>query len=307
MAAASAGADAPSAGDLALKRFSESLGGEAYALDAGRIAFRKRWETMLDDGLYRTALRGTWSPAHPAWGPARAVLSQALRQQAASLFAARREAVQRLLDQDSMHDLTEDERRQVTAFFESPGGRVFLRARMASAHVDAFGVPPQPADETLAQAKAARDAAFQALDALGEEKGEGRRIHDFLQSPVWKKVLRLQLSQWAETVAFFLNTDLGELLLKATPELAAQVRAATPGMPAPSSKTYLGTVAMAVDRSFTVVVEHYKGLSLAGSYTLKYAPGDLHWHDIAALVPDMQPAQTRSLYADAKGHVGDQP
>jgi hypothetical protein len=33
----------------------------------------------------------------------------------------------------------------------------------------------------------------------------------------------------------------------------------------------------------------------------------LHWTDIAAAVPGIEPGQTRVLYRDASGHLGDRP
>lgn len=86
-----------------------------------------------------------------------------------------------------------------------------------------------------------------------------------------------------------------------------RLRAAVPAIPAATDKIYLGTVAMAGDRTFTVVVEHYDSLRFVGKYTLNYAPADLHWNDIAAAAPGIRPGETRSLYRDAAGRLGDRP
>src|SRR6185312_4362913 len=64
--------DDPAAADPALRRFTESMHGDAYALDVGRIAYRRRYDTALDDILYLVAPRDTWDATSPAWAPARA-------------------------------------------------------------------------------------------------------------------------------------------------------------------------------------------------------------------------------------------
>jgi hypothetical protein len=42
-------------------------------------------------------------------------------------------------------------------------------------------------------------------------------------------------------------------------------------------------------------------------YVLTFAPNDLHWADIAAAAPGMAPGETRALYRDLSGHLGDHP
>ena len=61
------------------------------------------------------------------------------------------------------------------------------------------------------------------------------------------------------------------------------------------------------DRALDVIVEHYDYLRLIGKYTLNYRPADLHWSDIATAAPGIKPGETRSLYRDRSGHLGDKP
>ena len=45
----------------------------------------------------------------------------------------------------------------------------------------------------------------------------------------------------------------------------------------------------------------------AQGWTVAHQIAHLHWTDIAAAVPGMEPGQTRVLYRDASGHLGDRP
>ncbi len=299
--------DAQYAADPELRRFVESMGGEAYVTDIGRISYRKTWEETLADGLYLMAPRGKWNSAHPAWARAHQALADTLRRELVATFATHQQNNRRLINQECMYALTADERREAAQFFESPGGRAFIAARTLSAHRDAYGLPPGIESESLEQIKAATDKSFAALDALPEDHGAGKAIKVFLDSPVWKKVLRLQLYNLADIVRYDLNLDTQELLLKHTAALAGAVRKAAPGVPPPSDKTYLGSVEMAPDRGFTVTVEHFIGLNRVGRYTLKYGTAELHWNDIAAMVPGILPGESRFIFFDTQGRVGDQP
>lgn len=44
-----------------------------------------------------------------------------------------------------------------------------------------------------------------------------------------------------------------------------------------------------------------------GTYPLSFAPDDLHWKDVAAGAPGIAPGETRTLYVDPQGRLGDRP
>src|SRR5262245_47614623 len=104
-----------------------------------------------------------------------------------------------------------------------------------------------------------------------------------------------------------MRSELAAIVLSKKDELVQTVRNAVPATPPRSNKTYLGTVTMAADRRFTVIVEHYAHLRLVGKYTLTYGPADLHWNDIATAVPGIKPGETRPIFRDANGTLGDKP
>ena len=86
-----------------------------------------------------------------------------------------------------------------------------------------------------------------------------------------------------------------------------EVRARVAGIPPASEKTYLGTVTMQADRALEVAVEQFDLYRRSGTYSFRYAPDALHWKDVAAAVPDIVPGETRNLYRDPKGRLGDRP
>jgi hypothetical protein len=297
--------DDPLAADPALTRFTESMHGNAYALDVGRIAYGHRWDTTLTDIQYLVAPRGTWNEQSPAWAPARAALVQAIATRAAPRYADYVPAARRLMNQASARELTAEERAAATAFFESPEGRAFMVARAKSAAKDAFAVPPGPDTEPLARLQSESKALLDGLDTL--PPGEAKALDAFLDSPLWKKVLHLQLVDWADTTSFFIYEVVQDIVREDMPAVASAVRAAVPGVPPPTSKTYLGTVTMAADGHVDVVVEHFAGLNHMGRYALRYAKDAPQWQDIAAMAPAMKPGETRVLFFDAQGRVGDRP
>jgi hypothetical protein len=121
------------------------------------------------------------------------------------------------------------------------------------------------------------------------------------------KLLELQNEAWGRIVANVFTGEIDAWTMANKAAVAKAVRAAAPGIPPPSDKTYLGQVTMDAGRTLTVTVEHYATLRPVGSYVLNFAPNDLHWADIAAAAPGMQPGQARALYRDASGRLGDRP
>jgi hypothetical protein len=294
------------AADPALRRFVDSQHGESVAIELGRLVYRKRWNDVLDQSLYVVAPRGTWNESHPAWAPAREALARALREESVRWLAANRAEVRLVVNEQSMRWLTEDERGQTTEFFESPAGKVFLATRESFLRERAYGLPLEIERESLDQVKRAHSAAEKVLLAL-PENGDGKVVYDFFHGGPGDKLQKLELEQWGEIVANVFSGTLESYVRDHQAELGATVRAAAPAVPAATDKTYLGTVAMGTDRTFTVIVEHYEYLRLLGRYTLNYSPNDLHWNDIAAATPGIKPGETRALYRDTAGRLGDRP
>jgi len=294
------------AADPKLRRFVDSMHGETIAVELGRMVYRKRWEEVLTEGLYLVAPRGAWNESHPAWPAARQALADALRPESAQWLAANRDRVRLVINDKSMRMMSEEERKRTAEFFETHGGQVWRDSREAFARERAFGLPLVVESQSLAQIRRAKAEKEKALLALPEE-GDGKIVYDYLQSPLGDKLLKLQNEEWGPIVAHIFSSELDSIVLEKRAMLAAAVRARVPGIPPASDKTYLGTVTMAADRTFTVIVEHYRTLQLAGKYTLVYAASDLHWTDIAMAVPDIKPGETRAIFRDKLGRLSERP
>jgi hypothetical protein len=294
------------ASDRNLRRFVDSTRGDAVAVDLARLELRKRWEEVLDETLYLIAPRGAWDEKHPAWKPARNALAAALRHDSAQWIAENRAEIRLVVNEQSMRVLSEDERRHLTEFFETPWGSVFRDRREAGMHEKAFGLPFGIEGETQAEVARSSAASAKALTALDGTQG-GDAVDAFVASSLIKRYFFLQNDVWAAYVANVMRSELASLVAHRLDDLAQTVRTAVPAVPARSDKAYLGTVAMGTDRGFTVIVEHYAHLRLVGKYTLTYGPSDLHWNDIAAAVPGIKPGEMRPIFRDAKGRLGDRP
>ena len=233
-------------------------------------------------------------------------MSDALRRESVAWLAANRGRVRVVVLEQSRRGLTAEERAQAAEFFESPGGRVWLTAREMAMHERAFGLPFAIEMESLAQLTRAKAEARLALDTLPEDRG-GRAVRDFFELPLGSKLMKLQNEVWAHTVANVFGSELEAVASEQRAVLAAAVRASVSSVPPASEKTYLGTVTMEADQTFAVKVDHDRSLRLVGSYSLRYRPGDLHWADVAAAVPGIKPGETRAVYRDPVGRLGDRP
>jgi hypothetical protein len=304
-AANAAAVDDRHAADPKLRRFIDSMHGETIAVEVGRMAYRKRWEQVLTEGLYLIAPRGAWNETHPAWAPARQALADALRRESAQWLAANRDRVRLVINDRSMREMTEEERERTAAFFETRGGQVWRDSREAFARERAYGLPLVVESAPRADYQRTKAEKEKALLALPDAT-DGKVVYDFMQSPLGDKLLQLQNGEWARGIVSIFTSDFDAIVLEKRAALAAAVRT-VPGVPPPSDKAYLGTVTMAPDRTFTVVVEHYRYLDLAGKYTLVYQASDLHWSDVAAAVPAIKAGETRAIYRDRTGRLTDRP
>jgi hypothetical protein len=137
--------------------------------------------------------------------------------------------------------------------------------------VKAYGLPLVIETETLSELKRQDDAAGKALRSLPEDR-EGKVVYDFPQSPLGAKLLELQNEAWGRIVANVFTGEIDAWILANKVALASTVRAAAPGMPAASDKTYLGKVTMDPGRTFTVTIEHYATLRPVGTLRADLRP-----------------------------------
>lgn len=287
-----------------VRPFAEASRGERLALLLGRLLSAKRWEAILDEALYLVAPRGAWSPTHPAWKPARAALAQELiRRSAERLHGS---AGEMLHDIVRDHAPSEPEKRdEAIAFYRSPGGTAWLDRREWALREKTYGLPflveTESRDAVVKQSKAAEKTLLELPEA------QTNAVFEFTQGALGDQLLKVQNTVIAEPAGNVLRGELDSVVLEQRDAIAQAVRAAVPSVPPPSTKTWLGTVTMRPDRTLDVVVERYETLRKLGSYPMSFAPDDLHWKDVAAGVPGIEPGETRSLYVDPQGRLGDRP
>jgi hypothetical protein len=298
-----AAADTSAVGQDA-RAFVEASRAETLALLLGRLKSAKRWDVVLDETLYRLAPRGAWSPDHPAWKPARAALATALRKASA----------ERVKDQagEMLYHVVRDhapadpaERAEAVAFYRSPGGQAFLDRREWALRERTYGLPF--VDETQSREEVERRSKTTEKTLLELPEQQTSAVYGFTNAPLGEQLMKVQNDIIADTAGNILRSELDATVLDRLDALGREVRAAVPAMPPPSTKTYLGTVAMRPDRTLDVVVEQYSLLRKDGTYPFSYAPDALHWKDVAAGVPGIAPGETRFLYVDADGRLSDEP
>jgi hypothetical protein len=288
-----------------VRPFVEAGRGERLALLLGRYLSAKRWDELLDATLYLVAPRGAWGPDHPAWKPARAALAKDLIRRSAELPQG--DAGEMLYDIVRDHAPSEaGERAAAVAFYTSAGGTAWLDRREWLLREKTYGLPFLVETESREAVVRRSKAAEKTLLELPE--AQTNAVFEFTQSALGKRLLDVQNTLIAEPAGNVLRSELEGLVLEQRDAIVQAVRAAVPAVPPASAKTYVGTVAMRPDRTLDVVVERHEPLRTLGTYpTLSFAPGDLHWQDVAAAAPGLEPGQTRPLYVDAQGRLGDRP
>lgn len=287
-----------------VRPFVEAARGERLAMLLGRYLSAERWEEVLDASLYLVAPRGAWGPDHPAWKPARAALAKELIRRSAETLHG--DAGEMLHDIVRDHAPSEPEKRTAAiAFYTSPGGTAWLDGREWVLRERTYGLPflveTESRDAVVRRSKAAEKTLLELPEA------QRNAVFEFTQGELGKHLLDVQNTVIAEPAGNVLRSELEEVVLAQRDAIVQAVRAAVPAVPPASAKTYVGTVTMRPDRTLDVVVERSEPLRTLGSYPLAFAPDDLHWKDVAAGAPDLKPGQTRPLYVDAQGRLGDRP
>jgi hypothetical protein len=284
----------------------EASHAEIRAVHLGRYMARARWEEILDETLYTLAPKGTWSPQHPAWPAARAALAKAMREASVEkLRGATGEWIRRAVD-ERYSSLEPDAIAEAVAFYQSPGGKVFRAYRELVLADEAYGLPYVIETVSRAEMQRQREDARQKLLDLPDEQTSA--VYEFNHSKTGEFLLGIENNVIADVIGNIMRSDIAALLYdESGVKIARAVRAAVPGMPAESAKVYLGTVTMRADRTLDVVIEYHDAHRLAGTYPLSYAPGALHWQDVASGVPGIRPGETRYLYRDPRGRLSDAP
>ncbi len=278
---------------------------DALATNLGRYMLEARWNELLDEALYTIAPKGAWNEKHPAWRAARAALGLAIRRESVARLDGSTGRWLHEFVSERYSSLSPEERARTIAFYESPGGQAFLDFRQKALAERTYGLPYAIETAPRADYQRAAMAAKKKLRHLPAEQTQA--VYDFTNSPLGQQLRGMENGPIADVAGNILRSDLDGILIEHGEAIARTVRAAVPAMPAPSAKTYLGTVTIGRDRTLQIEIEYHEMFRTVGTYRFSYAPGGLHWADVAAGVPGIAPGETRFLYRDARGHLSDTP
>jgi hypothetical protein len=201
--------------------------------------------------------------------------------------------------------LSSDERARTIAFYESPGGQAWLDLRQKAVAEAAYGQPYAIETAPRADYKRALMAAKKKVRHLPDDQTHA--VYDFTNSHLGQQLLGMENNIISDVALNILSSDLEAILIAHGDAIARTVRAEVPAMPPPSTKTYLGTVTMRPNRTLELAIEYHDHYRLAGTYRLEYAPGSMHWAEVAAAAPGIAPGESRFLYRAAGGHLSDTP
>jgi hypothetical protein len=284
----------------------EAAHAERRAIDLGRHMARARWEELLDESLYLLAPKGTWGPTHPAWPAARAALARELRAGSVAKLRGETGTAIRSVLYEKYSSLEPEEAAEAVAFYESPGGRVFRAFRELVLAENAYGLPYVIETESHEALKKRLEDAKQQLLNLPDEQTSA--VYDFNHTKTGDFLMAMENNMIADIVGNIMRSDVTALMYdEGGAEILNKVRAAVPQLPPRSDKEYLGTVTMRSDRGIDLEIEYHEGFRLAGTYDLTYAKGSREWQDLTAALPSLKPGETRFLYRDPAGRLGDVP
>jgi hypothetical protein len=278
---------------------------DTFATNLGRYMLQGRWNELLDEELYTIAPKGAWSEKHPAWRAARASLAMAIRRESLSRLDGDAGRMLHEVVIEHYSSFSADERARTIAFYESPGGRAWLDLRQEAVAEAAYGQPYAIETASRADYKRALMAAKKKVRHLPDDQTQA--VYDFTNSHLGQQLVGMENNVISDVALNILSSDLEAILIAHGDAIARTVRAAVPAMPPPSTKAYLGTVTMRSNRTLELAIEYHDHYRLAGTYRLEYAPGSLHWAEVAAATPGIAPGESRFLYRDPGGHLSDTP
>jgi hypothetical protein len=278
---------------------------DTLATNLGRYMLQGRWNEVLDEELYTIAPKGAWNETHPAWRAARASLAMAIRRESLSRLDGDAGRMLHEVVIEHYSSLSPDDRARTIAFYESPGGRAWLDLRQKAVAEAAYGQPYAIETVPRADYKRALMAAKKKVRHLPDDQTHA--VYDFTNSHLGQQLIGMENNVISDVALNILSSDLEGILIVHGDAIARPVRAEVPAMPPPSAKAYLGTVTMRPNRTLELAIEYHDHYRLAGTYRLEYAPGSLHWAEVAAAAPGIAPGESRFLYRDPGGYLSDTP
>ena len=275
-------------------------------------------EQALDDEMYRLRGAALWNSQHPAWAPAR----NALREMAArdsNQWIAQFESSEAA--RTGVRDLAGSYRREyladLLAFAESQGGAAYFARRLAEARVrggeSIYSVDPATPAQ-LQQLAADARKRFEALPPAEKQRVKAYTV-DIACTECGNKsnvqFLDLYLDdriRWmAEMMAMHWLGDSMEYRKRDANRAELEARFAAK-LPVASNKQLLGTLEMRPDAALVFRVTFYANNAVdGGRLALEFPKSHPRYAEVLALVPGLAAGQSRVLYRDRDGVIGDKP
>jgi len=275
-------------------------------------------EQGLDDEMYRLRGAALWNARHPAWAPTR----NAMRDMAArdsNAWITQFEATQ--ASQAGVRELAMSYRREylvdLLAFAESPGGGAYFARRLAEARVrggeSIYSLDPATPAQLQKLAAEARKR-FEALPPDEKQRVKAYTV-DIACTQCGNKsnvqFLDIYLDdriRWmAEMMAMHWlgdSTEYGKRYARRA-ELEAKFAAK---LPVASTKQLLGTLEMRPDAALVFRITFYANNAVdGGKLALEFPRSHPRYADVMALAPGLAAGQSRVLYRDRDGVIGDKP
>ena len=275
-------------------------------------------EQGLDDEMYRLRGAALWNAQHPAWAPTR----NAMREMAArdsNEWIVQFEATQ--AGKVAIRELAGSYRREyladLLAFAESPGGSAYFARRLAEARVrggeSIYSVDPATPQQLEKLAAEARKR-FEALPPAEKQRVKAYTV-DIACTECGNRsnvqfldiYLNDRIRWMAEMMAMHWLGDSTEYQKRDARRAVLDTKFAAK-LPVASTKQLLGTLEMRPDAALVFRVSFYANNAVdGGKLALEFPKSHPRYAEVLALVPGLAAGQSRVLYRDRDGVIGDKP
>jgi hypothetical protein len=286
---------------------------EASAIDRliladarAKAAADPKVEQGLDDLLYHVRPPALWNAQHPAWAPARAQLRELVGRESNTWIQQYwRESALKTHVRELAFSYRADFITAVRDFAESPAGQAYFGRRLAEARLKAgesmFSLDPQP-QAALEKLAAEARRRFDALPAADKA-----RVKAFAEDEgVWLDKYIARQSSW---IAEVLLNHMGSIPYTSRDAWRTEIEARLAArLPVDSKKQLLGTLEMRGDATLVLrFTFHWKNAADGGKLALEVPKSHPAYAETLALAPGLAAGQSRVLYRDKDGLIGDKP
>ena len=276
----------------------------------GSAAFEKH----VDYVLFRLRPPALWDSQHPAWAPARATLLVLARDETTKQVRDYWKSLHPLVMRELAGTFTPPEAEELLAFAQSPGGKAWFERRLAEQRAKngaaLYDLEPEAPAELTRRAQEARKR-FETLPAAEKQRVDaflaGAQCPRCARPPA--KVLDNFITGQVDWLAEVLSNQFGSTDWHVVDGWLAGIEAKNhAALPVDSKKQLLGVLEMRRDASLAFRFKYFwKDRADGGTHTLEFPRGHPNYDEVLALAPGLAAGQSRVLYRDERGVMGDQP